>query len=92
MSTFEATWQSLVANKPRLASVLSSIAKGDNTLYLLSRKFGSFSVNWIIKELVEMGATKVVREDVGRNGLPKKIYGLTPLGERLLKLEKVKSA
>ncbi len=78
----EEQWQQLVALKPRYAAIVAAIQEGDNTLYLISKKFGTFSVHKIIKELVEMGVIKVASEE--KTGRTKKIYALTPLGEKLV--------
>lgn len=77
----EEQWSQLIALKPRYAGVVTAIRNGDNTLYLLSKKFGTFSVHKIIKELLEMGVIRIASEE--KTGRPKKIYALTSLGEKL---------
>ena len=81
LSTIEERWPKLVALKPRYQGVVTAVKEGDNTLYLLSKKFGTFSIHKIIKDLVEMGVLESHAEESGRR---KKVYSLTPLGRKLL--------
>ena len=77
-------WDALVTSRPRLREILLSLKDKEKTLYELQKEFGSASIHSVLKEMAGMGVIVVVREEKLPNGLTKKWYSVTDLGERLL--------